>query len=87
LLGGVGGLIPLFTTCALGFYFTLLQGFEYFISSFSIADRVFGRVFFIATGFHGVHVLVGTSFLFICLIRHLKQNFSAWGHTGLEAAI
>lgn len=87
ILGGVGGVVPLFVTCALGVYFTMLQGFEYYVSSFTMADSVFGRVFFIATGFHGVHVLVGTSFLVVCLFRHMKRNFSAWGHTGLESAI
>ena len=39
LLGGIGGLVPLFITCALGFYFTLLQGFEYYVSSFSMTNR------------------------------------------------
>lgn len=49
----------------LGLYFLGLQGFEYYIASFRISDSVYGSTFFIATGFHGFHVIVGTIFLFI----------------------
>jgi cytochrome c oxidase subunit 3 len=50
-------------------YFTILQAGEYINAAFSIADRVYGSSFFVATGFHGAHVFIGTSFLLICLIR------------------
>lgn len=46
-------------------YFLCLQGFEYFTCMFDIRDSVFGSVFFMATGFHGFHVVVGTLFLII----------------------
>ena len=73
-------------TIILGIYFSLLQIFEYIQASFSIADSVYGSTFFIATGFHGIHVLIGTSFLLICLIRHFKYHFSNIHHFGFEAA-
>jgi cytochrome c oxidase subunit 3 len=55
-------------TILLGVYFTILQGWEYYEARFSFADRVFGLTFFIATGFHGLHVIVGTLFLRVCYI-------------------
>lgn len=76
----------LFFTILLGIYFTVLQGYEYKEASFSIADAVYGSTFFIATGFHGLHVLIGTTFLAVCLIRHLNNQFSIYHHFGFEAA-
>ena len=73
-------------TVILGAYFTFLQATEYIDSSFSIADRVYGATFFVATGFHGLHVLIGSSFLFICLLRISLQHFSIDHHFGFEAA-
>ena len=73
-------------TVILGFYFTLLQGLEYFEARFSFADGVYGSTFFIATGFHGLHVIVGSLFLMVCLVRHLKNEFRASHHFGFEAA-
>jgi len=64
--GGIQGLIA---TVALGVYFTFLQGMEYYEASFTIADGVYGSIFFVATGFHGLHVLIGRSFLAVCLAR------------------
>ena len=52
----------------LGIYFTILQELKYFEASFTFADRVYGSTFFIATEFHGLHVIVGTIFLLIILI-------------------
>lgn len=52
-------------TIGLGCFFTLIQGFEYYYCPFTIADSVFGSCFFVATGFHGLHVLVGTVFLMV----------------------
>nr|UOU85349.1 cytochrome c oxidase subunit III [Pollenia vagabunda] len=76
----------LFFTVLLGIYFTILQAYEYIESPFTIADSVYGSTFFMATGFHGVHVLIGTTFLLICLIRHLNNHFSKKHHFGFEAA-
>lgn len=76
----------LFFTIILGIYFSILQAYEYIEASFTIADSVYGATFFMATGFHGIHVLIGTTFLIICLIRHLNFQFSKTHHFGFEAA-
>lgn len=76
----------LLITIFLGLYFTALQAFEYFESSFSISDSVYGSTFFIATGFHGLHVIIGTSFLIVCLFRISYLHFSPSHHFGFEAA-
>ena len=73
-------------TVILGLYFSSLQALEYFEAPFSIADAVYGTTFFVATGFHGLHVIIGTSFLLICLFRHLNFHFSESHHFGFEAA-
>jgi cytochrome c oxidase subunit 3 len=73
-------------TITLGVYFTALQVYEYFEASFSISDSIYGSTFFVATGFHGLHVLIGSSFLLICLIRGAKFHFSPSHHFGFEAA-
>jgi len=74
-------------TLTLGIYFTLLQAWEYLEASYSFADSIFGADFFLATGFHGIHVLVGTLFLFFSFIRHTLNLFSKEHHIGLESAI
>nr|AMH85622.1 cytochrome c oxidase subunit III [Drosophila mediopunctata]AMH85648.1 cytochrome c oxidase subunit III [Drosophila roehrae] len=76
----------LFFTVLLGIYFTILQAYEYIEAPFTIADSVYGSTFFMATGFHGVHVLIGTTFLLVCLLRHLNNHFSKNHHFGFEAA-
>nr|ACA62519.1 cytochrome c oxidase subunit III [Drosophila haleakalae] len=76
----------LFFTVLLGVYFTMLQAYEYIEAPFTIADSVYGSTFYMATGFHGVHVLIGTTFLLICLLRHLNNHFSKNHHFGFEAA-
>lgn len=76
----------LFFTVLLGVYFTILQAYEYIEAPFTIADSVYGSTFYMATGFHGVHVLIGTTFLLVCLLRHLNNHFSKSHHFGFEAA-
>jgi len=76
----------LIITVTLGLYFTLLQGYEYLEASFSLADSVYGSTFFVATGFHGLHVIIGTTFLLVCLVRLSKYHFSKSHHFGFEAA-
>nr|AGO28070.1 cytochrome c oxidase subunit III [Opistoplatys sp. HL-2013] len=76
----------LFITVILGLYFTILQGYEYFESPFTISDSTYGSCFFMATGFHGIHVIIGTTFLAICLMRHMMCHFSDKHHFGFEAA-
>lgn len=56
-------------TVVLGIYFTVLQVGEYNETSFALRDGVYGSTFFVATGFHGLHVLIGTTFLGVCLLR------------------
>lgn len=58
---------------------------EYYTSSFSVADRVYGRTFFLATGFHGLHVVIGTTFIAVMLYRHAFFHFSDRHHFGFEA--
>nr|AII02306.1 cytochrome c oxidase subunit III [Cameraria ohridella] len=73
-------------TIILGVYFSLLQLFEYIEASFTIADSIYGSTFFMATGFHGLHVIIGTVFLTVCLIRHKIWHFNMNHHFGFEAA-
>lgn len=73
-------------TVLLGIYFTTLQAFEYVEAPFTIADAVYGSSFFIATGFHGLHVIIGSTFLLICLTRLINSHFSSIHHFGFEAA-
>nr|BDQ43515.1 cytochrome c oxidase subunit 3 [Metaphire sieboldi] len=73
-------------TVMLGAYFTVLQAGEYLAAPFTIADSVYGTTFFVATGFHGLHVLIGSSFLLICLLRTIVHHFSNGHHFGFEAA-
>jgi cytochrome c oxidase subunit 3 len=74
-------------TVALASIFTLVQAFEYNHAMFTMSDSVFGSVFYMTTGFHGFHVLIGTTFLIICAFRVFKNHFTAEHHVGLEAAI
>nr|AVX29559.1 cytochrome oxidase subunit 3 [Gonioctena intermedia] len=76
----------LILTVILGFYFTVLQAYEYIEAPFTISDSIYGSSFFMATGFHGLHVIIGTTFLLICLIRHYFNHFSSTHHFGFEAA-
>lgn len=75
----------LIITIILGIYFTSLQAIEYIESPFTISDSVYGSTFFVATGFHGLHVIIGSIFLFICFTRLLKNHFSKQHHFGFEA--
>jgi len=81
-----GAVLSILLTLFLGFYFTLLQYVEYSDSFFGIRDSNYGSIFFLATGFHGLHVLLGTSFLFICFVRIIKVHFSNRHLFGFEAA-
>nr|YP_010148949.1 cytochrome c oxidase subunit III [Pygmaeocidaris prionigera]QQV69853.1 cytochrome c oxidase subunit III [Pygmaeocidaris prionigera] len=76
----------LFLTVALGVYFTMLQAWEYYDAPFTIADSVYGSTFFVATGFHGLHVIIGTTFLLVCFFRLVSFHFSTHHHFGFEAA-
>lgn len=84
--GQEGATQALSLTVLLGLYFTCLQVGEYFEAPFSIADRVYGSTFFVATGFHGLHVIIGSTFLLICLLRTYTSHFSSGHHLGFEFA-
>nr|AIW06295.1 cytochrome c oxidase subunit III [Curculionidae sp. MT-2014] len=73
-------------TVLLGFYFTLLQAYEYLEAPFTISDSVYGSTFFMTTGLHGLHVIVGSTFLFVCFMRLFFNHFSSSHHFGFEAA-
>jgi len=70
-----------------GVFFTILQAHEYYSCSFSIADGVYGSCFYLATGFHGLHVIAGTLWLFVNLLRLVSYHFSPTRHLGLEFSI
>nr|YP_007316811.1 cytochrome c oxidase subunit III [Pelodytes cf. punctatus II-2011]AEC33168.1 cytochrome c oxidase subunit III [Pelodytes cf. punctatus II-2011] len=76
----------LLLTVLLGIYFTILQALEYYEAPFTIADGVYGSTFFVATGFHGLHVIIGSMFLSVCLLRLFLFHFTTKHHFGFEAA-
>jgi cytochrome c oxidase subunit 3 len=78
--------LGLIFTVFLAVFFTTLQIFEYYTATFGISDSVYGSTFFMATGFHGFHVFIGTCFLFICTIRLAYHQFTVEHHFGFEAA-
>ena len=82
----VEAVLGLILTVVLAILFTALQGFEYVSANFTISDGIYGSTFFMATGFHGFHVLIGTIFLFVCLIRLSLDHFTIQHHFGFEAA-
>ena len=81
-------------TIALGVFFTLIQAYEYyeilhenlFFNEAAANSGLYGSIFFMATGFHGFHVLVGTIFLAVCLLRLMGGAFTPKQHFGFEAA-
>nr|YP_010486852.1 Cytochrome c oxidase subunit 3 [Poliometra prolixa]UWI54396.1 cytochrome c oxidase subunit 3 [Poliometra prolixa] len=84
--GWAGAVQGLFFTVLLGLYFTGLQAWEYYDAPFTISDSVYGSTFFVATGFHGLHVIIGTTFLLVCFFRLIVSHFSSLHHFGFEAA-
>ncbi len=74
----------------LGIAFTALQGYEYGLllmdEGWTFGEDIFYSNFFMATGFHGMHVIIGTVFLSVCLIRAIKGDFTPSQHVGFEAA-
>ncbi|WP_421724587.1 cytochrome c oxidase subunit 3 [Bauldia sp.] len=81
--GLVWGLV---STIILGLIFTAVQVYEYTHAAFSFGGSIYGATFFMATGFHGFHVIVGTIFLIVCLIRAGAGQFTPKQHFGFEAA-
>lgn len=89
-----GAKLALAITVALGLIFTAVQAYEYhhilhdnlFYNEEAVNSGLYGSVFFLATGFHGFHVLLGTIFLIVCLGRLLVGHFTPEKHFGFEAA-
>lgn len=90
-----GAKLGLIITIALGAAFTAIQAYEYhhilqhkyfFGEEAQANSGLYGSSFFMATGFHGFHVLIGTIFLAVCLIRLLRGGFTPQKHFGFEAA-
>jgi len=76
----------LILTVILGAIFTCVQAYEYAHAPFGFKDSIYGATFFMATGFHGFHVLVGTIFLLVCLFRAYAGHFTPTHHLGFEFA-
>ena len=78
--------LGLLITVALGAIFTCVQAYEYTHAAFDFSGHIYGATFFMATGFHGFHVLIGTLFLTVCLLRARKGHLTPERHFGFEAA-
>ena len=70
----------------MGVLFTFFQAYEYSHAAFGLSGNIYGATFFLATGFHGFHVIVGTIFLLVCLMRARAGHFTKEQHVGFEAA-
>nr|WRW10899.1 cytochrome c oxidase subunit 3 [Microcosmus sp. z YZ-2024] len=79
--------VGLILTLFLGIFFTILQAMEYMLAPLTISDSVYGSIFFMATGFHGFHVIVGSIFLFAALFRMVWGHLIPSQHVGYECAI
>jgi cytochrome c oxidase subunit III len=85
--GNRKGLIQgLWLTIALGILFSFIQAYEYSVAPFGFGGSNYSSAFYMATGFHGFHVLIGTIFLMVCLGRAYKGHFTPRQHFGFEAA-
>jgi len=82
-----GALWGAFLTVILAMIFSGFQAVEYYQSSFTISDGVFGSCFFFATGFHGLHVIIGLLFLAVGLWRIYAYHLTNHHHNGYESAI
>jgi cytochrome c oxidase subunit 3 len=82
-----GALYGLLYTIILAIIFTYFQAIEYSVSSFTISDGAFGSCFFFGTGFHGLHVIIGTVFLAVGLSRLFAYHLTENHHLGLESGI
>ena len=75
------------TTLLLGTIFTIFQGYEYYHVSFTISDNIYASIFYLLTGFHGLHVIIGSLFLLVCYVRLVKRQFTKKHHVGLGLAL
>jgi cytochrome c oxidase subunit 3 len=82
-----GALLGVIITLILAILFTSLQIFEYYNAPFTFSDGVFGSCFYFATGFHGLHIIIGSVFLLVSFIRLLNYHITDFHHVGFESAI
>lgn len=76
----------LWLTVILGLFFTMVQALEYSHAAFGFSGHIYGSTFFMATGFHGAHVIIGTIFLIVCMVRAYLGQFTPHQHLGFEFA-
>ena len=81
-----GMITGLALTVVLGVLFSFVQAYEYIHAPFEFKDSIYGATFFMATGFHGFHVIIGTIFLLVILFRSMSGDFTPERHFGFEAA-
>lgn len=74
-------------TMSLGFFFVFLQGLEYYEASFNMDDNIYACTFYMLTGLHGFHVLVGATFILVCFLRFLRRDFTTTHYLGFVFAI
>jgi cytochrome c oxidase subunit 3 len=78
--------IGLWLTIILGVLFSICQVYEYSHAAFGFSGHIYGATFYMATGFHGAHVVIGTIFLAVCLYRVYQNHFTPEHHLGFEFA-
>lgn len=79
-------ILSLLLTILLAVIFTILQAYEYNLADFRLSDGIYGSTFYMATGFHGFHVFVGTLSLFACLVRLINYQLTQEHHFGFESS-
>nr|AWL21405.1 cytochrome c oxidase subunit III [Ruizia karukerae] len=84
---GIPSLLSLLFTIILSLWFLLLQMYEYYEAGFSISDGIYGSLFYMSTGFHGLHVMAGMSFLSVNLLRFCVNHFDYSHHFGYIVSI
>ena len=77
----------LFEVILVGVAFVFCQYTEYVEAKFTMQDSVYGSIFFLATGFHGIHVIIGLAFILVCNLRLLRKDFTKKDHVALESSI
>jgi len=82
-----GTIIGFIETCYLAFAFVCEQLHEYWDAPFAISDGIFGSIFYMLTGLHGAHVIIGGLFILVCFVRLLLDHYTRQHHFGFEAAI
>jgi len=82
-----GAIVGLLATLLFAGLFTGIQGYEYYNATFTFADGAYGSTFYMSTGFHGLHVIIGTIFLTVALFRIISYHLTDHHHVGFESAI